>query len=55
MVVLATVGALLSYGEFVLLGIIPFSLTLHHFYADGFLWKPSANPGLATDLGLVTR
>ena len=49
---LVLVGAVLAAGETVLLGVIPFSIVLHHFYLDGVLWKPSHNPGLAKDLSL---
>jgi hypothetical protein len=49
---LAVPSALLSAGEFVLLGAVPFSLVLHHFYLDGVLWKPRHDSGLVTALAL---
>jgi hypothetical protein len=52
-VVLAVVGFALAEGEFVLAGALPFSLVLHHFYLDGWLWKPARNPELAHDLALT--
>jgi hypothetical protein len=51
-VVLIVPGVLLSFGEFVLLGVLPFTVVLHHFYLDGVLWKPARNPGLAAALSL---
>lgn len=54
-IVLALVGAALADGELVLAGVVPFSLVLHHFYLDGWLWKPATNPGLADDLALSAR
>lgn len=50
---LVAVSALLSTGELVLLGVIPFTVVLHHFYLDGHLWKAKSNPGLAADLSLA--
>ena len=52
-VVLAAIGFALAEGEFVLAGALPFSLVLHHFYLDGWLWKPARNPELAHDLALT--
>ncbi|WP_030056087.1 hypothetical protein [Streptomyces novaecaesareae] len=52
---LAGVGGALSQGEFVLGGVIPFTIVLHHFYLDGRLWKPAGNPGLARHLALASR
>lgn len=53
--VLVVTGGLLASGEFVLAGVVPFSIVLHHFYLDGVLWKPSANPDLARDLAIGPR
>ena len=50
--VLVVPGVLLSAGEFVFLGVLPFTVVLHHFYLDGVLWKPRTNPGLAAALSL---
>jgi hypothetical protein len=49
---LLVAGLLLANGEIVLLGLIPLTLTFHHFYMDGFIWKGKLNPTLAADLGL---
>jgi hypothetical protein len=45
-------GIILANGESVLLGAIPLTFVLHHFYMDGFIWKGKQNPRLAADLGL---
>lgn len=53
------VGALVALGvltgqlDTVLLGVIPLTLVLHHFYLDGVIWKGKNNPELAYDLGIV--
>lgn len=50
--ILAVSGFLLANGELFLLGTIPTTLVIHHFYMDGFVWKGKLNPHLAADLGL---
>lgn len=49
---LVILGVILASGESVLLGAIPLTFVLHHFYMDGFIWKGKRNPRLAADLGL---
>ena len=51
---LVTGGFVLANGEIVLLGLIPTTINLHHFYMDGFIWKRQLNPNLAADLGIGT-
>jgi hypothetical protein len=51
---LFALGALMASSDLVLFGIIPASIVLHHFYMDGFLWKSSRNPRLASQLGIAS-
>jgi hypothetical protein len=49
----AVLGIITGRIDMVLLGVIPLSLVLHHFYLDGVVWKGKTNPELAYDLGIV--
>lgn len=46
-------GVLLAAFETRLLGIVPLTIVLHHFYFDGVVWKGSKNPDLARYLAIV--
>lgn len=48
-------GAALANTEWFWLGFIPFVVVLHHFYMDGYIWRSSLNPTLASDLGIARR
>lgn len=50
---LVGLGILTGQLDKVLLGFIPLTLVLHHFYLDGVIWKGKDNPELAYDLGIV--
>jgi hypothetical protein len=49
----AVLGIITGRIDMVLLGVIPLSLVLHHFYLDGVVWKNKTNPELAYELGIV--
>ena len=49
----AVLGIITGRIDMVLLGVIPLSLVLHHFYLDGVVWKNKTNPALAYELGIV--
>jgi hypothetical protein len=51
----AVLGIITGQIDMVLLGVIPLSLVLHHFYLDGVVWKNKTNPELAYELGIVRR
>ena len=50
--ILFVAGAVLANLELVLVGIVPLTVVLHHFYLDSFLWTSKRNAGLAAQLGL---
>ncbi len=49
----AVLGVITGQLDTILLGVIPLTLVLHHFYLDGVIWKGKDNPELAYDLGIV--
>ena len=46
-------GVITGQIDMVLLGVIPLTFVLHHFYLDGVVWKNKTNPELAYELGIV--
>jgi len=49
---LLLLGAVLGQFETVALGVLPLTLVFHHFYMDGYMWRPRDNPNLARWLNM---